>query len=123
MYISFYTYLIAWKLVGDLKFHDVLQTTIIRQITKDNGEIGKIEKYSQKNVKIVYNCVAGWGYICVLLCVDVSVCMKIHAPLDEFEVVSWMYETRCVAEFATDWPRKKLYIYIYICMYKWIVCS
>ena len=38
----------SWKFVGDLGFHEVLQTTIVRQITKGNIEIGKIEKYSQK---------------------------------------------------------------------------
>ena len=31
-----------WK----FRFHEVLQTTIIRQITKENEEIEKIEKYS-----------------------------------------------------------------------------
>ena len=34
-----------WKFVNDFWFHEVLQTTIIRQITKENEEI---EKYSQK---------------------------------------------------------------------------
>ena len=34
-----------WKFVCDLRSHEVLQTTIIRQITKENEEI---EKYSQK---------------------------------------------------------------------------
>ena len=29
-----------WKFVCDLRFHEVLQTTIIRQITKENEEIG-----------------------------------------------------------------------------------
>ena len=42
---------------------------------KDNEEIEKIKKYSQKNVRIVYNslclCECMRGYICVLLCVDV----------------------------------------------------
>ena len=34
-----------WKFVYDLRFHDVLQTTIIRQITRENEEIKKIKKY------------------------------------------------------------------------------
>ena len=34
-----------WKFVCDLRFHEVLQTTIISQITKGNEEIEKIEKY------------------------------------------------------------------------------
>ena len=38
-----------WKFVCDLRFHRVLQTTIIWQITKGNEEI---EKYS-----LVYVCV------------------------------------------------------------------
>ena len=33
------------KFVSDVMFHEVLQATIIRQITKENEEIGKIEKY------------------------------------------------------------------------------
>ena len=36
----------------DLMFHGVLLTIIFRQRTKD---IVKFEKYSQKNVRIVYN--------------------------------------------------------------------
>ena len=43
-----------WKFIGDLRFQKVLQTTIIRQITKKYEKIGKIEKYSQKTVRIVY---------------------------------------------------------------------
>ena len=45
-------YLIAWKLVCDLRFHAVLRTTIIRQKKKDIREIEKIEKCNQKNVRI-----------------------------------------------------------------------
>ena len=33
-----------WKFICDLRFHEVLQTTIIRQITKENEEIEKIVK-------------------------------------------------------------------------------
>ena len=29
-------YLMSWKFVCNLRFHEVLQTTIIRQITKEN---------------------------------------------------------------------------------------
>ena len=36
--------------VYDVRFHDVMLTTIIKQLTKDNEEIEKIEKY---NVRIV----------------------------------------------------------------------
>ena len=35
-----------WKFVSDLRCHEILQTTIIRQITKANEEIEKIEKCS-----------------------------------------------------------------------------
>ena len=34
--------------VCDLRLHEVLQTTIIRQITNGNDEMEKIEKYSKK---------------------------------------------------------------------------
>ena len=61
--------------VCDLRFHEVLQTAIIRQITKENEEIEKIEKYSQKPLELCINlcvlvsvCV---GYSFVLLCVDI----------------------------------------------------
>ena len=37
-----------WKFVCDLRFHEVLLTIIIRQITKENEEI-------EKNRKIVKN--------------------------------------------------------------------
>ena len=35
-----------WKFVCDFRLHEVLQTTVIRQITKEKKEIEKIEKYS-----------------------------------------------------------------------------
>ena len=38
-----------WKFVCNLRFHEVLQTTIIMQITKGNEEI---EKYSQKPLEL-----------------------------------------------------------------------
>ena len=43
-----------WKFVCDLRFHEVLQTTIIRQIMKE------IEKYSQKDlytITTVFDCI------------------------------------------------------------------
>ena len=49
--------------------------------------------------------------------------MKIYASRSKFEVVSSMYETRCVTKFATDWLNEKhimcvyTYIYIYSCVY------
>ena len=51
-----------WKFFCDLRFHEFLPTTIIRQITKGNEEIEKIEKYSQKPLKLctnIYVCVCG----------------------------------------------------------------
>ena len=42
------------KFVNDLRFHDVLQTKIIRHITKENEEIEKTEKCSKKTIRIVY---------------------------------------------------------------------
>ena len=63
-------YLMTWKFVSDLRFHEVLQTTIIRQITKENGGIEKIEKYRQKPLKLCTNL-----YVCS--CVCVCVCFKI----------------------------------------------
>ena len=33
------------KFACDLRFHEVLQTTIIRQVTKENDEIETIKKY------------------------------------------------------------------------------
>ena len=56
-----------WKFVCNLKFHEVLQTTIIKQITKGNGKKKKkkkkIEKYSQKRL----NC--GQIFMCACECV------------------------------------------------------
>ena len=43
-----------WKFVCDLRFHEVLQKKI-RQITKENEEIEKIEKYSQKPLELSIN--------------------------------------------------------------------
>ena len=38
-----------------LWFHEVLQITVIRQITKGNEDIEKIEKYSQKPLELCTN--------------------------------------------------------------------
>ena len=63
-----------WKFVGDLRLHNVLQTTIVRQITKLNVEIEKIEKYSKNNVGIAYQslCVLVSMCVCVLVWVIVA---------------------------------------------------
>ena len=75
-YILDFIYLMPWKFVCDLRFHEVLQTTIIWQLIKGNVEIKK-SKNTVKNLGIVYKslcvlvsvCVYA-GYSCVLLCVD-----------------------------------------------------
>ena len=83
MNIIFYIYLIAWKLACDLRFHDVLLTKIIRQRTKDDEEIENIEnieKYSQKNVRTVYNSLCGRMCVYVCLCrlyLHIIVCGRI----------------------------------------------
>ena len=41
-----------WKSVWNLRFHEILQTTLIRQITKGNEEI---EKKSKNTVKDCWN--------------------------------------------------------------------
>ena len=49
-----------------------------------------------------------------LLCVY----MKIRAPRNKFEFVSWMYEMLRVVKVETDCPRKNLFIssYIHVCV-------
>ena len=49
-----------WKFVCDLRLREVLQTIIIRQITKRNEEIEKIEKYSRKPLGLCRNL-----YVCL----------------------------------------------------------
>ena len=58
-------YLMPWKFVCDLCFHEVLKTTIIKQITKGNEGIErkKKRKKSQKPLELSTN-----------LCVLASVC-------------------------------------------------
>ena len=46
--------------------------------------------------------------------------MNIHVLLDKFEVVSWMYEMRCVAKFATRLTKKKAF---YLCFFIYIFVS
>ena len=61
----------AWKFVCELRFHKLLQTLIIRQITKGNEEIPKIKKYSKKSLELCTNlcmCMCVWviiAYYCV----------------------------------------------------------
>ena len=64
-----------WKFVCDLRFYEVLQTTITRQITKENEKIEKIEEYSKNTVRIVYKS------ICVLVSVCVCVCVWLYFQL------------------------------------------
>ena len=53
----------SWKSVCDLRFHEVLQTTIISQITKGNEESEKMKNA----VKNSWNCVQ--IFICACQCV------------------------------------------------------
>ena len=89
---------------------------------------------SQKNVRIVYHSLCVCVQVCMCVFVEVifayhcvwtykwyliCVCMKIHARHGKFEVVTWMYQTQCVAKFAEDWPRKKFifcFLYIHMCV-------
>ena len=71
-YILDFMYLMPWKFVCNLRFHEVLQTTIIKQITKGKEEIEKIEKYSQKSLELCTNI---YVCLCVCLCVRVFVCV------------------------------------------------
>ena len=57
-----------YKFVNDLRFHEVLQTTIIWQIMIENEEIEKIEKYSQNPLELCTNL-----YVCLWVCVCVFV--------------------------------------------------
>ena len=59
----------TWKFVLDLRVQEVLQITIITQIMKDNEEIEKIEKYSQKPLELCTNL-----YVRLWLCVCACVC-------------------------------------------------
>ena len=116
-------------MVGDLRFHKVLQTAIITQTTKENEEIEKMEKYCQKPLEL-----------CTNLCVSVCVCerererergeresvlaiasfycvwtykwclvygyVQIHTQRDIREVVFQIGERHYVAKFAPGRPRK-----------------
>ena len=55
IYISFYIYLITWKLICDHRFHIVLLRQSSGREKRVIGEIEKIEKYSQKNIRYSYN--------------------------------------------------------------------
>ena len=113
---------------------------------QSTGRKRKILKKSKKNVRILSNSMCACVRVCVRACVCVTVCVcmhvfvqviiayhcvwtyewylecvrtKIHALHDKFEVVSWMYEARCVAKVATDWQSKNVlvyFIFLYICV-------
>ena len=53
-YVLDFMYLMPWKFVCELRFHEILQTTIVRLITKENEEIEEIEKYSQKPLDCIF---------------------------------------------------------------------
>ena len=60
--------------VCDLWFDEVLQT-IFRQITQENEEIEKIEKFSQKPLELCTNFHVSLRVCFVCVCVCVCVCM------------------------------------------------
>ena len=59
------------KSVYDFRFHEVLQTTIIRQITKGNEEIEKIKNNSGKNRRNLYKSL--YVHVSVFMCACVCV--------------------------------------------------
>ena len=67
-------------------FMTVIKTIIIGKITKDNEEIEKIEKYSKKTVRIVYNSL----YVCART--RFCVCVCVHA----FVWVIFVYYCICI---------------------------
>ena len=62
IYISFYRYLIAWMLFCDDSFPAVLLRQSSGREKKILEESKKIEKFCQKNVRLVFNslCVCVW---------------------------------------------------------------
>ena len=91
-----FIYLMPWKSICILRFHEFLQTTILRQITKENEEIDKLSQKPLQLCTNLYGClwVCVWGVIVVYYCVrtynwcEVYVCEKIHTQRDKLEVVS-----------------------------------
>ena len=59
-----------WRFVRDLRLHEVIQATLIRQTTKGNEEIEKKKKISQKPLELGTNL-----YVCLCACVCVCVCV------------------------------------------------
>ena len=86
--------------------HRIVYNSLCVRMSMCVGYVGVFEW-----VIFAYCCV--WAYKWYL----VYVRMKIHTQRDKFEVVSRMWETLYVAEFATEWPRKFLkFVSLYICM-------
>ena len=133
-----------WKLVCDLRFREVLSSTIIWKITKRNEKIEKIEKYSQKQLELCTNlyvclCVGDiHAFYCVCKCCLVYVCVKIYTQRDKLEFVYPIGERSCsnVNEWqptllhththththAHTHTHTHIYIYIYIYIYQiWFV--
>ena len=63
----------TWTFVCDLRFHEVLQKTIIRQITKENEKLEK-RKIQSKTVGIVYKLLCVLMSVCVCVCAFVFLC-------------------------------------------------
>ena len=59
-----------WTFVCDLRFHEVLQTAIIRQIMKESKEIEKIKKIQSKPFELCTNL---YACLCVCVCVWIIV--------------------------------------------------
>ena len=62
-----------WKFIRDLWFHEVLQTTIVGQIKKENEEIVKPEKYSQKPLELYTNL-----YVCLWVWMSLLCGLYLH---------------------------------------------
>ena len=61
-----------WKLVCDLRFHEILQTTIIRQIMKGN------RKKSKKLVRIVYKSLCACECMSVVWVIVTYYCVRTY---------------------------------------------
>ena len=83
----------------------------------------KLKIQQKKNVRIMYKSLRGGLYLRIIVCGRISnisyVCVKILVPHSKFDVVSRIYEARCVAKPAMIDRVKKfrlIFFYIFVCV-------
>ena len=123
MYIYMYVYFMPWKFVCDLWFDEVLQTTIIRQITKGNESFISFPY-------LPYDC-----FFVNLHIIALSQILSTHNIISHmiyYQPIKWIatllqyiyiFVLICIHMHIWIYKGEYIYTYMYTYMYKYIIVN